>query len=564
MDALRVASRALLAQQSAIMVTGENISNQATPGYSRMVARLQPTTQGGVPVSTSKGLVVAGSGTTLTDVERFRNQFLDDAIRDQTSDDAASTVTQDVMGRATALMGDTNESPLSLSMDDFFRQVSRAVVTPDDPSLRQSILNSATTLASEFSTRASSLVSLRREVGDQARTYTSQVNQILSEIAQYNSAVPEGTIQGNLSLDTRDNLVSKLSEYLNVQVVPQNSGTVAIYQDGVALVFGKQYRSLSVGVDGSGNAAVRTDSGTFLNVSSGKIGGLLQAQNVQLAQFSANLDTQATSIMSTVNSLLQNGYGLDGNAGSALFSGTGAQSMAVAITDQRRLGLAAASLQSTSQITVANTTFDSSQALSTQTASLVTTPAASGVIRVNGTDVAWDNTMSMDQILASFSAVGVAGRFDVGSQKIFLVRDPSVGTGTDVTVTDVSGNLASVMGVATATLNKGIPGDGTVAQAVANLTSTPVLGTPPSLTLQQSLHSYLSGFASTVSGANDLAETSQGLLSALTQQRDQYQGVSSDEETMNLMMYQRAYQAAARLATTQDQMLDTLINQMAR
>ena len=506
----------------------------------------------------------AGDGVTLSDVERFRSQFLDDAIRDQTADDAASQVTRDIMGRATAVMGDTNDSPLAMSLDDFFQQASRAVATPDDPSLRQAILNSANTLVSEFNTRAQALVSLRGEVADQARSGAAQVNQILADIAQGNVALPEGTVEGNLALDRRDNLVNKLSEFLDVQVVPQSSGTVAIYQDGVALVFGRQNRTVSVGTDPAGNAALRTDSGKILNVTSGKLGALLQAQNVQLASFSSKLDTQATVLMGAVNSRLQNGYALDGTAGSPLFAGLGAQDMRVAIGDQRRLGLAAASLQSTAPITTPNSVFDTSQALSTQTAALVTTPAASGVISVNGANVAWDDSMSMDQILASLSAVGVKGRFDVGSQKIFLVRDPEVGVGATVTATDVTGNLAAVFGVTTAVINPGIPGDGSVAQSLANLTSTPVLGTPPSITIPQSLHGYLTDFASTVAGAKDLASTSKALLSALTQQREQYQGVSSDEETMNLMMYQRAYQSAARLATTQDQMLDTLINQMAR
>jgi flagellar hook-associated protein 1 len=52
----------------------------------------------------------------------------------------------------------------------------------------------------------------------------------------------------------------------------------------------------------------------------------------------------------------------------------------------------------------------------------------------------------------------------------------------------------------------------------------------------------------------------QVLISHLDTQRQQTSGVSLDEETVNLMMYQKAYQAAARVITVMDGMLDTLIN----
>lgn len=564
MEGLRLASRALLAQQAGILVTGQNIANMSTPGYTRQVARLEPAQGAGVPVSTATGLVVPGDGVNVKDVERFRNQFLDDAVREQTSTDEANKALQDILTRANAVMGNTNDSPLASALDNFFAQASRAAATADEPSLRQAVLDAATTLTTEFNARAQNLVTLRNDAAEQTRTNVGKINQLLANIADSNVALPVGTVEGNLALDRRDNLVSELSKYLDVQVVTQATGTVAVYQGGVALVFGSQARTLSLTTDPSGNAALRTDSGTYLTVTGGQVGGLLQAQNVQLPTFSANLDAQAAAIMSSVNSLLQNGYALDGAAGSALFSGVGAQDMKVAITDQRRLGLAAASLQSTAGITVSGATFDPTKALSTQAASLVTPPAASGVIRVNGTDVAWDTTMSFNQIMAAIAATGANGKFDVASHKVFLTRNPFIGTGTDVTVTDVSGNLASVFGLATATINKGIPGDGSVAQAVASLATTPAVGTPPTLTLPQSLQRYLSGFAATVASNDERVASSGSLLTALTQERDQYQGVNSDEETMNLMQYQRAYQAAARLATVQDQLLDTLINQMAK
>jgi flagellar hook-associated protein 1 FlgK len=76
----------------------------------------------------------------------------------------------------------------------------------------------------------------------------------------------------------------------------------------------------------------------------------------------------------------------------------------------------------------------------------------------------------------------------------------------------------------------------------------------------QAYNAFVTQIGSDVQSAQSAQQTSQSLLSAIGNQRQSISGVSLDEEMTNLIQYQRAYQASARVMTTIDSVLDQLIN----
>lgn len=78
----------------------------------------------------------------------------------------------------------------------------------------------------------------------------------------------------------------------------------------------------------------------------------------------------------------------------------------------------------------------------------------------------------------------------------------------------------------------------------------------------QAYNAFVTQIGSDVHAANSAQQTSQSLLSAISNQRQSVSGVSLDEEMTNLIQYQQAYQASARVMNAIDQTLNTLINQV--
>jgi flagellar hook-associated protein 1 FlgK len=70
----------------------------------------------------------------------------------------------------------------------------------------------------------------------------------------------------------------------------------------------------------------------------------------------------------------------------------------------------------------------------------------------------------------------------------------------------------------------------------------------------------VNSFGVRVATLNSRTTNQQALTDSVDQSREQQAGVNLDEETVNLMTAQRAYQAAARVMSTIDEVLDTLIN----
>jgi flagellar hook-associated protein 1 FlgK len=270
----------------------------------------------------------------------------------------------------------------------------------------------------------------------------------------------------------------------------------------------------------------------------------------------AALDAAVGGVRDAVNGFLGNGWDLDGQPGSALFSGSGASDVQAVLTDPRKLALAAGSLTSDGSV-MASGTLDLQAALASQDFAIP--PAASGVLRVNGTDVSWTDQTTPSELMDALRGAGVSASYDASSGRFTLLRDPSAVGGPDLAVSDVSGNLSSVLRLDTAGVDKGIPGDGSVAASIASLLVQPRAGAQ---TVIASLQGVATSAAAKAGNARAAYQAADRLRASLDETRASTSGVNTDEEGIKMLQFQRSYEAAARLASIQDSMLDTLINKM--
>jgi flagellar hook-associated protein 1 FlgK len=114
--------------------------------------------------------------------------------------------------------------------------------------------------------------------------------------------------------------------------------------------------------------------------------------------------------------------------------------------------------------------------------------------------------------------------------------------------------------VAAAATADGAPGDNANAVAIAGIKNSQLIG---SATLDDYYSALVGDVGLTARVSSDFLHHKKVMTAALEEQRQSVSGVSLDEEMLNLIKFQHAYEAAAKLVTTVDEMLETVI-QMAR
>ncbi|HWR80434.1 MAG TPA: flagellar hook-associated protein FlgK, partial [Pseudomonas sp.] len=279
-DLLNIGLSGLQVNRTQLSVTGHNISNVNTPGFTRQEA-VQTTRLGQF-----SGAGYIGSGTTLADVRRMYNEFLTVQVRASTalSSDAESYLSQ--INQLDALLaGET--TGITPGMQKLSAALQTAAEDPANIPARQLVLSEAEGLAKRFNTVYDRLSQQNGFINQELEAITAQINQLASSVAGYNSAIAIASANGqqpNDLLDAREETIRQLSEYIGVTVVPQTDGSFNLFVgSGQPLVVGETPARLEV-VAGtvdpmrsdvqfvSGNAR----QGITSLITGGEMGGLLR------------------------------------------------------------------------------------------------------------------------------------------------------------------------------------------------------------------------------------------------------------------------------------------------
>lgn len=319
---LSVAGSALLSQQTAINVTGANIANVNTAGYSRQQA-----------VMSAVGSVDALSGFSrlgveVTGIQRAYDQFLADRIAVQKQNVGYAEARESALEGVQVIFNDASGS-LGDAMNNFWNAWDDLSLNPDSQLERENLLDASERLTVSFHEAASSLVSARDEAEARISDAVGSVNGILSGIAQLNSRITAADAQ-NISVnslrDQRVELINELAGYMDISYFENADGSVNVYMgSGQTLVEGNDSRQLSLQSDpangsysdiviSGGSQTVVTDS-----ISSGRIGALLEIRDSVIPEYLDRLNTLATTLADAVNTQHQAGYDANGNAGENFF-----------------------------------------------------------------------------------------------------------------------------------------------------------------------------------------------------------------------------------------------------
>jgi flagellar hook-associated protein 1 FlgK len=462
---LSTASRSLLTQQKAIDVTGQNIANVNTPGYSRQRVVMQPNT----PINFEPGQM--GTGVKAAEIERIYDRYIGGQINRESTNLGQWEAAESALQRIELVFDETSGVGLEQSLNEFWSAWQDLINNPGGYSERTVLASKSQTLTRTFNNMATNLRQIQEDYDTNISGTIDEINGIAGQIADLNHKISQVEVAGQNSNDYRDQrdlLLKDLSALIDVTTFENDAGQVTVLVgDGRPLVQSPYAWQLGTQTNAAGLQDVvwLERDGTPTDITSaiggGKIKGWLDVRDGYAEDYITRLDTLAESIVTEVNALHQNGYGLtnDPVSGSPL---TG--------------------------------------------------------------------------------------------------QDFFVASGTTAATMAINPDIANdVNRIAAATTAATVPGDNRNAVAIAALQSQATMSGG-----QASFNDYYSALVgsvgSDVRNASANHDYEDAMVSQLENYRESVAGVSLDEEMINLVKYQHAYEAAARVITTVDEMLNTVLN----
>ncbi len=454
---LSIGAGALLSQQNAISVTGNNIANVNTPGYSRQRLNMQ-TNQ---PLETSAGLV--GFGVQTTTIERIYDRFLGGQVNTENASLGRWEAQKGMLDQVEAVFNESDGYGLNKALSDFWSSWQDLSVNPSGTVERSVVAADSQTLADTIRQKYADLRQSQADIDAAITSGVKDINRLTAEIADLNqkiaSAEAGGTVNANDYRDSRDLALKQLSEIIGINSFEDADGRVVVsVGSGRPLVESGHTYTLTTAPNADGHAGVvwADSAGAPVDISSeissGKMAGWLQTRDTKIAGYMSSLDDLAQTLTTQVNTLHAAGFDRNGDAGTDFFEGSGAADMAV------------------------------SQA---------------------------------------------------------ILADPNL--------------------IAAASAAAAVPGDASNASAIADLRTTLTMN-GGTATFDEAANALVSQVGYDVQAAGSFQSHQADMVAYLDNYRESVSGVNLDEEMVNLVKYQAAYNAAAKMITMGDDMLTSLMN----
>ena len=462
---LATAYSGLAAARAGIDVTGQNIANAGTAGYTR-----QRVTQNSIP-ATQTGFMrgtaaLAGQGVSVDGIARLASLTLDAGVRVAAGSSAYADARATALSALETGLHEPGKDGLSAKLDAFWSSWGELASHPDDPGAASAVLGAAGTVVAALAAGSKAVDAQWSSVRGTLTGQVAQLNGAAEQVADLNGQIRTALASGgnaNELLDQRDQLTQQIATLAGGTTRTNADGTVDVLLGGNPLVQGTDARSVALGggerlADGTAVTLTwTTGTAGAVGLSGGSIGGALAVlapasgtgpgTGGALAEASASYDAVATRLATTVNALHAAGTTPSGSTGAPFFS------LAAGVPAAQALGV-----------------------VPTDASGLATRNAAG----------------ELDDSFAD--ALARLGASSDGADQVWATFVAGVGT------------------------------------ASRSATS----------------ESTMTGLA---------------LTNARTQQQSSA-GVDLDEENVNLLSYQHAYQGAARVLTAVDEMLDTIINRV--
>lgn len=559
--ALQIGRTSLLANQTAMEVVGNNLANAATEGYTRQNVSLSPTS----PIELQPGMFI-GMGVKIQAITRATDEALMARLRSAVSDHQAAQTEHELLTQIESIYSELSDYGMSSHLNDFFDAWSELANNPTDPSMRVLVVEQGQSLSAFVERINEELLQLREQVDGQIQTAANAANELLEKIATLNDqiiAAEQGAGGANNLRDERDILVGQLAEYVDVSTVVQENGAMDVFIGSMPVVLNTVNRGLKVDyTTENGNLEIRlrlADNGNDLQPQAGRLGMLFEARTSVVTESVDALDGFVKQMIYQVNRLHSQGQGtrdfdtltgrfevddttvaLNSDDANLSFK-PGHGSFQIHVTQQSTDSRVSEQINVDLDGIGVDTSLDDLVAAIDAVANVSASVTSDGRVKITADSADYRFSFSEDSS-GALAALGINTFFD----------------GADAGHMAVNADLVAQPEMVAAGSDH-IAGDNSTALAIANLQDQP-LESLENMSLREYWSRYIESLAIRTSGAKQDTEATNVIIESLSAQREAISGVNIDEEAINLLAYQRAYQGAARFISVVDQMMQTLLN----
>lgn len=568
-SSLMIGQTALAASQVAIQVTGNNLANAATPGYHRQRVELTPVS--GYRYGTS----FLGRGVQVQDIRRMLDPALQARLRDSLGQEASADIERQVLDQIESMTNELTGTDLSSELGKFFNAFSELANNPASTVTRSSVLEQGASLASFMRTLRADLGQIQTRLNQQLSVNVERADSLLDQVANLNQAIvlsEAGSPENGSLRDQRDVLVDELSQLLDVTVVEQSSGVADILVGSQPVVLGTKSRGLelrtrTVNGEEQVQVVVSTSQEVLAN-GGGRIGAIVEQRDGTAQDVIEDLDSLASSIIFEVNRLHTSG-----RPSGRLTDETGW--LAVPLVD-RTLSFNDPTNETFADLPYRPVNGSFKVIMRDANGNSAETTIDVDLDGIDSTGVAgFGDDTSLEDIRAALDGIANLNAQITADGRLRVTTDD----GFDVSFSDDSSGMLAVLGINTyfqgtdasdiavrealrADPSKLVLGkeDGTneTALAIAGLRDKSIASLG-GVSLTQSWLSSVGRVAVQASTAQTRVEALSGVRASLEAQNAAISGVSTDEESINLITYQQQYQGAARFISVVNELTQVLL-----
>lgn len=538
---LSISLSGLFANQRALGVVSHNIANANTEGYSRQVMNMEAYK----PQTLPGGFGTIGVGVDVTAVKQIRDEYLDYKYRNENSAKGEWDARAGVLEQIEGIFNEPSDSSIGELLDNYYESLQSLSKNPENLTAR-TLVRQNTIALSEGVTRISGmLTNLQRDLNYQFQSSVNELNMYSEQVVSLNKSIYEAELEGGKANDLRDQrnvIMDKISELAPVDYYEDEQNRFHVLLGGHLLV--SHFRSDSLELvprteklndsDDDKIMDVQWADGNTLNVTTGQISGLrdvrdnIDGDKKGIPYYISKLDEFVDVLSDTMNEIHEQGYGLDGDTGYYMFT----------INDMT---------------TAEFKTYLKEEGLNAGKAVNVTNSVLEGVSALPVDE-------QEDQINSNINKI-LANNPDYAGKTIKLIDGEYFVTdrikSSEVTIAK---DLEDLNKFAAAKNIEEVPGDGSnVLDMISTRHNIKLYewGAP-----EDYIKSLVSNLGVDAAEADRVALNQAQLVNEFSTSRDSVMGVSLDEEMSNMIKFQTAYNANARMVNVYDEMLDLVVNRL--
>jgi len=559
--ALATASRALEVFSTAVHVSSQNIANANSPGYIREELAIEP------EHPFVRGGLIIGAGVKAAAVRQAIDQFLESRIHNTNSEAQAASARESIYSQLEGQLRELGDQDLSSRFSSLLSAVNEVINQPEQGPLRNNIIAEGELLASEISSLRNRVDRVRTDQSTRIQNLVDEANNLIDEIADLNVQIARQEGNGLLASEAggsrtlRYNALNRLSEIIPIEYAERENGNVDIYSGSEYLLFASHRQHIETETLTDRGVQVETvqfdQTHVALPQTGGEIQGVISGRDEILGGFVDDLDLLASSLISAFNRIHASGEGLEGY--STLTSTVRVDDVNAVLSDA----------VSTGSITHGSFELKVTNKLTGLTQVETIRIDLDGI---GGNDVSLEDVRAAIDSAANVSAsITTTGELQLDASPDFELRFANDSSGALAALginTFFTGSDSATIGINSliqqnhnllATGQGGGPSDNRNVLQLATVFEQS-LATLDGKGIEDFYRTVVSGVAQGTSTEKAKAAGLNHFRASLVSQREQFSGVSLDEEAVRLIEFQQAYAASARVIRAVDELFDILVS----